>query len=362
LAKSLIILLLALLMPLPLLAVNGTITAVATGTLGWDAYISISGFTDLGTIAMGMGTNNNPSTAKVVFTVSSSGYTQTGSTTTVTRTVYGTIVVRLPYPNAWVASTSYALNNAVSDGTNTQKVIACSGTCTSGTTHCTWATTPGNTCVDNSGANQITWEDMGNLPAEGTTSGPPGAGSPDENISVGGTMTLRVALSEYIYTGDTVTMTAASGFYNDSKTGGTGINNLAVTNIAVTNNSTLAYSSIKPICRNGWPGYERVTGPFPVEALCFSHFAQKAGGGLGGGEVAAVTFTATDQHSNSVSVTVSAMGKSYWSPAWTNPSVPYASGGGDTNPVLGYGAVIPTSTFTQGDQITVYSPNLAMRP
>ncbi len=141
-----------------------------------------------------------------------------------------------------------------------------------------------------------------------------------------GTLTTRVSLSDFIYSGDTsITATIGAGFY----TNGTASN--AVTNIAVTNNSVHTYPKV--VGRWAWPGYERVTDDFLVEAVVFNRFAQH------GKPVAAVTFTASDQSGNTVTETVTTMTKTTRS--------------GDANEVLVYAATIPITSLTQGEIITV---------
>ena len=147
-----------------------------------------------------------------------------------------------------------------------------------------------------------------------------------DEVSSGGTLTVKVALSDFIYSGDTgITATIGAGFYASSTS------NNAVTGISVTNNSVLAYP--KAIGRWAWPGYERVTGDFLVEAVAFNRFARN------GKPLAAMKFTATDQHGNSVTQTTANMTKTTRS--------------GDANIVQVYAATIPVSTLTQGDLIEV---------
>jgi len=231
---------------------NGDISAIriasATAHNGWVAEIDISGLSTGGTYALGLGTNNDPSTAKIVFTVTSSGYDATGVLGTIQRTVYGTHEVRKPYPN-----------QAVNDES--------------------------------------------------------------------GTVTVRVALSDFVFTGDTLAATIASGFYTQ---GGTPTN--SVSGLSVTNNSTVAHPKV--IANWSWPGWSKVSGPsFDVRCVAFHRSA------MNGKPVACVIFTATDQHSHSVSVTVA------------TPTIdPLMS---DYGKVIEYIGTIPTTTFTPNDQITV---------
>jgi hypothetical protein len=134
---------------------------------GWVAEIDISGFTSTSsTNNMGLGSNNSPTNAKIVFTVTSPGFNSSGNATTLSRTIYGTQIIRLPYPN----------NANLDEGTSSGKV------------------------------------------------------------------TILVALSDYIYAGDTsITASIGSGIYTDNGPGGTSLSSNATSSIAVTNNSAMAY-------------------------------------------------------------------------------------------------------------------------
>ncbi len=223
---------------------------------GWVAEVDISDFVSTSTTnSLGLGANNDPSGAKIVFTVTSNGYTAAGAVTTLTRIIYGTKIVRLPYPN------------------------------------------------------------QGSLDIATTS----------------GKVTIKVSLSDYIYGGETATVSMASGWYTDNGPGGTGLSNNAVTDLAVTNSSVLTYP--KSVGRWAWPGYERVTGDFLVEAVAFNRFARN------GKPIAAMVFSATDEHSNTVYATTTDMTISTRS--------------GDANVVQVYAATIPVASLTQGDVITV---------
>ena len=162
---------------------EGAISAVSINSDGWTADVTIDGFTTNATYDFG----TLPSSPNMTFTVTSEGYTSGGVLSTVSRTVYGTIEVRKPYPN-----------NADTDET----VVA-------------------------------------------TTN-----------------MTVRVALSEFIYDDDTTgagksgtapTVTIAAGWATD--TGDASNTSQAVTSGAVVNNSTLAY----PQVIGQWDNYAGVT-------------------------------------------------------------------------------------------------------
>lgn len=244
---------LSLFPPQKVFAATGDITAVRissdTAYSGWVAEVDISGLSTGGTYDFGLGTNNDPTNAKMVFTVTSQGYDDSGNATTMTRTVYGTNYVRKIYPN-----------NAQANET------------------------------DN-----------------------------------GGSVTVRVALSDYIYSGDIVTVTIGSSFYTQ------GSGNNTVSGLSVTNNSIETYPKV--IANWSWPGYDRITGStFKLRAVAFHRSAQQ------GRPVRAVKYTCADQHSNTVTTTV------------TSPSIDGTIS--DAVPVVEYVGTLSTAALTQGDTLT----------
>ena len=155
----------------------------------------------------------------------------------------------------------------------------------------------------------------------------PNQNSPDETTGAG-FVTVRVALSEFIYAGDTVTANIGAGFYTQG-----GHPNSPATNYSVTNSSTNSYP--KPVGRWAWAPYERVSSNFLLEASIFHRFSRNAK------PLAAVKFTCTDEHSNSLSQTVNDM--------TVSTRTDTASTG---NKVLVYATTMPIASFTQGDIIT----------
>lgn len=247
--KRILIIFVILLLGISAHAADGDITAVRINASGWYAEVDIENLAVAGTYDFGLGTYNNPSTAKMVFTVTSAGYTDDGTATTIVRTVYGTNYKRKIYPN-----------NA----------------------------------------------------------------SADES-SAAGTLTVLVALSEWIYSSDTLTVSIASAFY--TKVTATGI----ATNMAVTNNSAEAYPRV--VANWAWPGESRIAGSsFTLRCVAYHRSAQQ------GKPVKVVKFTATDQHAHTVTAYVTA------------PTID--RGMADAIPVIEYVGTISTSTLTQGDTIT----------
>ena len=257
-------------------AATGDITGVRITSDGWYAELDIEGFSTGGTADYGISedsnastTDNDPGGAKVVFTVTSQGYNTSGTLGTITRTVYGTKTVRKAFPT--------------------------------------------NTMTDRSVL--------------------------DEAVS-GGTLTIKVALSEYIYaddesgagkSGTDVTVSIPATFYRDSGGGGTNNYNNVATNYTVTNNSTLNYPKV--IGRWAWPGYERVTADFLVEATAFHKFSQN------GKPVAAVAFSAADQSGN--------VSRS------TTTSMTVSTRSGDANSVLVYAVTMDVDALDQAEVIDV---------
>lgn len=162
----------------------------------------------------------------------------------------------------------------------------------------------------------------------------PNASLNQETVA-GGVVTVRVALSNYLFAKDNTgagnsgtapTVTIASGFYTQA-----GTPNTAATNMAVTNNSTRPYPKV--VGNWSWPGYDKVGTSFTARAVAFHSSA------AAGRPVQCVKFTATDQHTNTVSSTV------------TDPTVDNSVG--DAQPVVEYTASLATSSLAQGDLVTV---------
>lgn len=237
---------------------TGDIVSVVIGADGWWADIAIAGLSTGGTYAFGLDSLNKPTAPKIVFTVVSLGFDDTGVATTVTRTVYGTKQVRQPYPNPTL--------NQESTG--------------------------------------------------------------------GGNVTVRVALSDYIYakdktgagnSGTAVIVSILSGFYTQASTP-----NNAAAGLTVTNNSTVAYPKV--VGNWAWP-HDKITGSsFPLRAVAFHSSARS------GRPVRCVKFTATDTHANTVTVIVTA------------PTVDTTVG--DAVPVVEYVATMSATSLIALDAVT----------
>jgi hypothetical protein len=111
---------------------------------------------------------------------------------------------------------------------------------------------------------------------------------PNDETVAGATLTLRVALSDAIYSGDTLACDVGAGIYTEAGgDGGTATN--AATGVVVTNNSALTYSQARVIANWSWPGYSRITGTtHTLRAVGFHRHAKN------GKPLAAMKFTCSD--------------------------------------------------------------------
>jgi hypothetical protein len=186
---------------------------------GWSVDLVFEGYTTNCTYAFGFGSTNNSisTTQKMVFTVYSPGFDDTGTSNWTARTVYGTKQVRKAYPNN-------AANDETRDGT----------------------------------LNYVT---------------------------------NRIALSDYIYYGDSLTLNLAASTYS---------NNTANAALAVVNNSTNAWPAV--VAANAWPAYEMATNStYPIRVLAFHASAQQ------GRPVRSIKFIASDTSGTSVTNYVTQM-------------------------------------------------------
>lgn len=152
----------------------------------------------------------------------------------------------------------------------------------------------------------------------------------DEALAAG-ELTLKIALSEAIYVGETVSAVISGGASPLYTQGGTP--NAAYSG-AATNSSTLTYPPV--VARWAKPDYEQIsTTTYTLEATAFHAYG-----------IAAVIFTCTDAHGHTATATATTMTKSAWK----------STGGGitgaDQNPVLVYSGTVDLSSFTAKDPIT----------
>ena len=230
-------------------------------------------------------TNNDPTKPTVVatFTVTSMGYDQTGSATTVTRTVYGTVPVRIPYSAATIAGSFTAgtfvdLETATQTGTAATAVIL--GQKQSAGTKLLVKSVTGS--PNNSGV----WTGAGGatFAPSATPTRIDGALStassqPAQEFSDGTNLWFLLALSDCIYakdksgggnSGTDVTMSMSAGFVTN--TAGAGQTSNAVTNLTCTNSSGLAYPKV--IGHFASPQRRAVNGTLPIEVWAAHKYAR----------------------------------------------------------------------------------------
>jgi hypothetical protein len=111
----------------------------------------------------------------------------------------------------------------------------------------------------------------------------------------GGNLTVRIALSDYVYSGDTITgMTVLAGLVTNA--GGSSESSNPASGIAVTNNSTLAYPKV---CANwAWVPHELMTASTKLRVVAFH------GSASDGKPVACVKFTTDDGAGHTVNEVV----------------------------------------------------------
>ena len=148
-----------------------------------------------------------------------------------------------------------------------------------------------------------------------------------DQIIVGGVLTNKIVLSDYIFARDSnIVVQMAGAYYTDR----TGLTNNSGT-LSAANGSVLAYQ--RPIANWTWPGWDRITGSsYTLRALGFHQSAQQ------GRPVRLMRFIGQDAHGNRVTNDVLNM--------TVDRSV------GDQLPFGEYIATMPTAGLTQGDLIT----------
>ncbi len=157
-----------------------------------------------------------------------------------------------------------------------------------------------------------------------------------DHKAVDGNLVVRVALSEYMYSGETFNVTARPGWAVANLTGGA-ISSTADAAAAVElNGSALTFASVKPIAQFVTPDHQVVGTTLHVEVTAASAFAAIDQ------EVRAVKYIVSDQHGHQTTTVVNADSVSSW-------------GVGDAKPVTSFGADINTAIFTEGDLLTVHA-------
>jgi hypothetical protein len=309
---------------------TGDLLSIVLQPDGWYADFVFSGFTAGATYAYGFGTNNDPITGspKGVFSVTSPGFDRSGNVTTVTRNVYVTAANwRWPFgTNSCVGS--YTSGTFLDGETLTASVSGstakCLGVHSAGTK--IWMTqvvgTPATNDVWTGGTSSAVFSSSAAPVLVSTGS------SPIWEFSDGTNLTCRLALSEFIYPGDTInSFTLLSGMVTN--TGGASQSSTTVIG-TITNNSTLAYPRV--VGNTAMPCFDKVGNILTMRVVAAHRFA------MNGQQVACVNFTASDTHGHTVTQLVqrASIDTTY----------------GDYIPIIEYRADLDVSGFTQGDTIT----------
>ena len=244
-----------------LVAATGDIT-VTINPDGYSANLTIAGFTSGATYAFGLTAADLPGANTPYLTVVSLGYDNTGASTTTTRTVYMTSVMRFPFGTASIPGT-FTSGTFVDGETITEAVTGATAIIvgpsgqTSGTKLIARAVTgsPSTAHSWTGGTSGAIFAQVGSVSSAFTV--------PTNNEEVSSTgMTVRVALSQNVYqkdntgggnSGTAPTVTIPSVFITNA--GGASQTSNALSGAAVTQSSTRAY----PVAFGQWAQrpYER---------------------------------------------------------------------------------------------------------
>lgn len=281
---------------------------------------------------------NIPGPTTPYFTVVSEGYNNAGTLGTVTRTVYLTSVVRVPYDTKTQPGGTWG--GTFVDG----ETITCS---TSGAT----ATVVG----DQSAGASLRFKSLSGTPltTQTWTGGTSAATFVNTSSTVttlaaaakdardtGSALVTLVALSDYIYNDDNTgagksgtapTVTIPAAFITN--TGGASQTSNALTAAAVTQNSAAPYSAIPVQAAWAWPPYQKYDATSKLRVAAYHRDGRE------GKPVAAVKFTVTDTSAHTYTETV------------TVPTIDASMG--DAEPVLEYVTTGDITTgLTQGETLT----------
>lgn len=145
---------------------QATIDQALQGAVTWGTSCKMALLTSSAAPNLGSWIHYSDVTNEVA---SGSGYTTGGASLaspTHTEYYFGASGTGTQWGTPWAATTAFTLGQIIRQATPTsppygQVAVSTSGTGTSGSSEPTWPTTPGNTVVDNSGANQIIWSNLG---------------------------------------------------------------------------------------------------------------------------------------------------------------------------------------------------------
>ena len=314
---------------------TGDILSSVVRADGWSIDVTIAGFVTGATYDFGSLASSPPTTATPKFSVAvvSEGYNSSGTLGTINRTLYGTHIVRVPATTTTIAG-SYTTGTFTDGETVTQTTSGATAIIVGGYAAGallrvkTVVGTPNTTNIWTGGISTATF----------TPTATPVAladGTKDE-FNNGTNLIVRVSLNESIYLDDnigagksgtapTVTISAAWA----TNTGGASQTSVVATAAVVTNNSTLVYPKV--IAQWAWghtPSWKAVTTATSIGCIA-TH----------GHGIACIALSATDQHANVVSGTVTSKSAHLMSAS----GLYYES----------YDLTVPITGFTAGDDVTL---------
>lgn len=269
-------------------AATGDISARIIRAEGWSMDLAIDGFVAGPTFDFNLDAGNLPTATTPYLTVVSQGYDNTGSLGTITRTVYITSPVNVPYSTATINVTAgvgtFVDGETVSQAISTATAVVV-GNQSAGNAKLRFRSVTGTF----NNVNVITGGTSGAVAT--STSTITTLTLPANDVIVTSTgIVVRVALSDYVYLDDNTgagksgTAPTITTFTGNIASGGN--NSVALTAAAVTQNSTQDYPNV--IMRTvSLPG-KLMTGAFTTEVQAFHRHAKD------GKPVAVVVGTYTD--------------------------------------------------------------------
>lgn len=230
---------------------------------------------------------------KISFTVSGSGFDDTGAVTTRTRTISCVAHMKRLVPQDW-ANATYAVGDQVTNNGTADKGLfyrcTTAGTSTTIPSHTSGTASPGGAAA---------WLFLGK--ARGNASTDPGMGRYEHTS--GSDVIIVCVPSGRIFAGETITaINIAAGAYNDGVTTSRACTSLTI--CPVTNSSTLAYP--KPHAHWVSPTLQIVDSTLHIEAMAVHPY------GRDGRTLACMKFVVRDQATQTVqsTTTVTSMGAS----------------------------------------------------
>lgn len=313
---------------------------------GWVLEVDVDGVATGGTYSMGLGSKNSTSGATAYCDVTSPGYDPAAATTTIVRRIYATKPLRKAY-FAWTRSAGTLTNIVVSSNVATATTSTSHGLYVGGAITVFGSTVSAfNRSYIISAVTSNTIQFTTSSVANGTYSNTGlgvslAAPYPSSETAGTGVMTARLALSDAVFQGDTLSCSIGAGLYTSNSVAS------ASWSGTPTNSSTITHSMAPVIGNWSWPGWTRINaslagdgtnnagGSITVRAVAYHRSARN------GKPLAAMVFTLSD---GTTTVTTTATDMA------VNGSI------GDAIKVVEYSGTFSSSqlaTLTQGAALTL---------